>query len=59
MNAVDTNALDNEILGLVRLLRTNHELLQDGVISERHWNRNKKIINDRIKTLVDTFGSAK
>lgn len=58
MNAVDTDAIHDEVDSLVRLLITNHELLNDGVISKKHYARNKKLINDRIVTLVDTFGKA-
>lgn len=59
MNAVDTDRVQTEVASLVRLLMTNAELLEDGVISKRHYARNKKLINDRITTLVDTFGSVK
>lgn len=55
MNAVDLNAIDTELANLSRLLKTNFELLEDGVISKRHYNRNKKLINERYMTLVDTF----
>jgi hypothetical protein len=56
MNAVDTDKVQTEVGNLVRLLQTNAELFEDGVISKKHYNRNKKLINDRITTLVDTFG---
>lgn len=59
MNAVDTNKLHDQITSLVRLLMTNAELFEDGVISKGHYNRNKKLINDRITTLVDLQGSVK
>jgi hypothetical protein len=59
MNAVDTDRVQTEVASLVRLLQTNAELFEDGVISKKHYNRNKKLINERITTLVDTFGGAK
>lgn len=55
MNAVDTDRVQIEVASLVRLLQTNAELFEDGVISKKHYNRNKKLINERITTLVDTF----
>lgn len=59
MNAVDTNTVQTEVGNLIRLLETNAELLQDGVISKKHYNRNKKLINERITTLVECFGGVK
>ena len=55
MNAVDTDRIQTEVASLVRLLQTNAELFEDGVISKKHYNRNKKLINERVTTLVDTF----
>ena len=55
MNAVDTDRVQTEVASLVRLLQTNAELFEDGVISKKHYNRNKKLINERVTTLVDTF----
>lgn len=55
MNAVDLDAIDNEVKNLSRLLKTNVELFEDGVISKKHYNRNNKLINERIATLADTF----
>lgn len=55
MNAVDLDAIDTELANLARLLKTNVELLEDGVISKGHYNRNKKLINERMATLADTF----
>lgn len=52
MNTVD---IDTELENLGRLLKTNVELLETGVISKKHYNHNKKIIADRIATLADTF----
>ena len=55
MNAVDTDRVQTEVASLVRLLQTNAELFEDGVISKKHYNRNRKLINERVTTLVDTF----
>jgi hypothetical protein len=55
MNAVDLDAIDTELGKLGKLLKTNVELLECGAISKTHYNRNKKIIADRIATLADTF----
>lgn len=59
MNAVDIETIDTELANLGRLLKTNVELLEEGVISKGHYNRNKKIISDRIATLTDTFVKVK
>ena len=55
MNAVDKNQVETEVKGLLNLLLTNYELFEDGVISKKHYNRNRKLINERVTTLVDTF----
>lgn len=52
MTTVD---IDTELENLGKLLKTNVELLEEGVISKKHYNRNKKIIGERIATLADTF----
>lgn len=58
MNAVDLDAIDTELANLGRLLKTNVELLEDGVISKGHYNRNRKLINERMAILVEFFAKA-
>jgi len=39
-----TSDLDN----LTRLYATNEELFQSGIITKREYNRNKRLIGDRV-----------
>ena len=48
MNAVTLEQTEQQIASLERLVRTNDELFNDGVLSKSEYRRNKKALGARL-----------